>query len=180
MLGACDCLETSPKLTNPRHDCVTSSNSSKTDRNLTWGCFNGDQDWKQTYTLSGITLPAKTRVGPECDASKSIEEDKMSIKRIFAIAVVMAALGTATLFIAQAAAPHAPQPVATRPALNPALFGDPYVPGPCERQLGVNYVDGRLQGTPSPGHLGMNYLDGKLHIRDIPLFTRDGETLCLR
>lgn len=105
----------------------------------------------------------------------------MIFKRLLAIAFLVAVIGTATLFAVQAANPHqASAPPPTRPALNPAMLGDPHSPDPCEMDLGVNYVDGKLHGTPSPGQIGVNYIDGKVHKNDIPLFTPDDRALCIR
>jgi hypothetical protein len=102
----------------------------------------------------------------------------MFTKRILVITFVLVIIGTATLFIAQAATLHTPQARPTPQALNPALYGEPHFLGPCEMDTGVNYVDGKWHGTPSPGQIGVNYIDGKVHKRDIPLFTPDDEILC--
>lgn len=103
----------------------------------------------------------------------------MNIKRLLAAAFLVVVIGTASLFVVQAGAPsRQPNPRPTRPALDPDMLGDAHLPGPCEMDLGVNYLDGKLHGTPGPGQIGVNYIDGKVHKNDIPLFTPDDQVLC--
>lgn len=108
----------------------------------------------------------------------------MSISRILAILVTAAFVGFTALTIYQAVTARAMSPATTQtrttqsPLLEQEARGILRTPQPCAMDLGTNYYDGRLHGTPSPGQLGVNYMDGKVHRRDLPLFTPDNETPC--